>query len=252
MRSSILTRIALAALLFAAIPLSTAYAVAATPLVASPLTTSQATHLANLKTHGTTEIDRRISNLNAALLKLNATTKLTASDKTTLTTAINTEISSLNALKTKLTADTDLTTARADVQSIVNDYRVYVLLLPKTRLVASADRFTAVEGQLTQLVAKLQAKVGAAKAAGQNVTAMQTSLTDLKSKTADAQEKSTSTIAPLLALQPTDYNQDHAVLVNYRNTLMAAHDDVMAARDDAKSVIQALKGVASPSPSPHN
>lgn len=240
----------MAALLFAAIPLSSVNAVASTPLVASPLTTAQATHLDNLKSHGTAEIDRRISNLNAALLKLNATTKLTAADKTALTNTINAEISGLNTLKAKLTADTDLATARTDVQSIVSDYRVYVLLLPKTRLVASADRFTAVENQLTQLSVKLQTKVDAAKTAGKDVTTMQVSLTDLKNKLADAQEKSTSVIAPLLALQPTDYNQNHAVLVNYRNSLMAAHDGVMAARDDAKSVIQALKGTASPSASP--
>lgn len=257
MSSRTLFRRALAAALFSAIPLSSVNAISQPPTTAtaspSPLSTTQATHLANLKSHGTTEIERRLSNLNAALTKVSATTKLTAADKTALTNQINSEISSLTALKTKLTADTDLVTARTDVQSIVNDYRVYVLLLPKTRMVASADRFTEVETQLTTLASKLQAKVDADKTAGQDVSTIQKTLDDLKAKVADAQEKSTSVIAPLLALQPTDYNQNHAVLVNYRNSLQAAHTDVMAARDDAKTVIQELKGAkasSSPTASP--
>lgn len=251
MRTRALFRTALAATLFSAIPLSSVNAVVSPAPTAS--TNSQASHLANLKAHGTTEIERRLSNLTAALTKLSGTAKLTAADKTALTNQINAEISSLTALKSKLTADADLTTARADVKSIVNDYRVYVLLLPKTRMVASADRFSQVETQLTSLAAKLQAKVDADKTAGQDVSAMQKSLDDLKAKVADAQQKSTSVIAPLLALQPTDYNQNHTVLVNYRSSLQTAHTDVMAARDDAKSVIQSLKGAkssASPTASP--
>lgn len=257
MTARILQRTALAAALFAAIPLTSVDGVSQPPTTAtaspSPLSTSAANHLANLKSHGTSEIERRISNLTAAATKLSASTHLTPADKTALTNQINSEIASLGTLKSKLTADTNLTTARADVQSIVSDYRVYVLLLPKTRMVASADRFSEVEDQLTTLAAKLQSKINSAKASGQDVTAMQKSLADLNAKVADAKAKSASVVAPLLALQPTDYNSNHTVLVNYRNSLQAAHTDVMAARDDAKTIIQNLKSAkssASPAASP--
>ena len=259
--SSRLLRTAMAAALFSAIPLTSVDGVSQPPTTdkavaaktgASPaaLTTTQAAHLANLKAHGTTEIQRRLSNLTAALTKLSATTKLTAADKTALTNQINSEISSLTALKTKLAADTDLTTARADVQNIVSDYRVYVLLLPKTRLIATADSFSTVETQFNTLANLLQAKIDSTKKAGKDVTALQASLNDLDAKLTDARTKSSSVIAPLLALQPGDYNSNHAVLVNYRNTLRAADTDLTTARDDAKSIISGLKNPAKASASP--
>ena len=245
-----LLRATLAAVLVSALPLTVNAVVSPAP-TASPLSTTQATKLANLKSKGSTEIDRRISNLNAALTKLDASTKLAAADKTSLENQVKAEISGLTALKAKLIADTDLATARTDVQSIFADYRVYYLMLPKTRMVASADRFTSVEAALTTLEGKLQARVTAAKAAGKDITALQNLLDDMKAKIADAQAKSQSVVTPLLALQPTDYNQNHTVLLQYRASLKTAHDDLVASRDDAKTAIQDLKALGtSPTSSP--
>ncbi len=245
MKRRTFTRTAVAAFLFAAIPLSAANGITASPTVSSLTAAAQATRLANLKTRGTAEIDRRLANLNAALTKLTAGAKqtndgLVATPKTAFTKQIQDEITALTALKTKLAADADLATARVDVQSIVTDYRVYVLMLPKARMTASADRFAVVEAKLAALDATLQTKVNAQKAAGHDVTAMQASLDDLKAKTADATSKTSTLAAQLLAIQPTDYNANHAVLVTYRAALATAQTDVKAARDDAKSVIDAL------------
>jgi len=242
MKRRILARTMLAALLFAAIPISAVDGVAATTPAPSSLSAqAQTTRLHNLQTRGTAEIDRRVSNLNSALAKLGASTKLKTADKSALTQQVQTEVASLTALENKLVADTDLATARTDVQSIVTDYRVYVLMLPKVRLVASTDRFDVVEDKLATLNDTLQTKVNAAKSAGKDVTALQSSLDDMKAKTADATSKTSTLVAQLLALQPTDYNANHAVLLTYRTSLTAALADVKAARDDAKSVIDGLK-----------
>jgi chromosome segregation ATPase len=233
MKSRTLLRATLAAFLLAAMPVATVTAVTAT--------TTTAQRLANLKTKGAAEIDRRIANLSAALEKLTAGTKLTAADKATLTKQIQDEVTGLTALKTKLAADTDLAMTRTDVQSIVTEYRVYALMLPKARMAASADRFTVVEDKLTALHDELQTKVDAAKTAGKDTTAMQASLDDMKAKIASAKTKSGSLVTQLLALQPTDYNANHTVLAGYRDSLKGAHTDLKTARDDAKSVIDALK-----------
>jgi hypothetical protein len=239
MNTRVLIRAAIAAALIAAMPV-TALAVVSSPS-ATP-NAAQAQRLANLKSKGTTEIDRRVSNLNAALEKLSASAKLSAADKDALTQQIQTELTSLKALKTKLAGETDIAAARADVQSIVTDYRVYALMLPKTRMTASADRFAVAEDKLTALHDKLKTKVDAQNSSpASGISADQVKLTDMAAKIADAKAKSSSMVAQLLALQPTDYNANHTVLVSYRASLKTAQEDLKAARDDAKAVIDNLK-----------
>lgn len=236
-----LFKAAFAGILLAAIPVaSTSATVSPVPTPVAAATTAQ--HLANLKAKGTTEIDRRLANLNSALTKLAASNSLSAADKAALTKTVNDEIAGLTALKTKLAAETVIATARTEVASVVADYRVYALLLPKTRMVASADRFDVVETKLTDLHDKLAAKA--------TTDAEKAKLTDMAAKVADAKTKSSGLVAQLMALQPTDYNANHAVLVNYRASLKVAQTDLQAARDDAKAVIDQLKGGASPSASP--
>src|ERR1700683_867845 len=154
------------------------------PAIASLSAAVQATRLATLKTRGDAEINRRITDLTAALAKVQAVTTLTASDKSTLVSQIQTEVSGLNALKSKLDADTTLAAARTDVQSIVADFRVYVLMLPKAPLPAAFDSLAVVQTKLTALETQLQTAINNAKAAGKNVTAMQAGLTDMQAKTA--------------------------------------------------------------------
>jgi len=237
MNTKVLSRTLAAAVLIAALPLATATAVAVTP--GSALGAAQAQRLTNLKTKGAAEIDRRLANLNAAQAKLQAATTLTAANKTTLQQQVQAEITGLTNLKTKLAADTDLATARADVASIVADYRVYALMLPKARLVASGDRLSVVVNKLTDLSGQLQTKIDARAAAGQDVTALRASLADLNAKKADAVKQIVG-LTNLLALQPSDYNANHALLLTYRDGLRTAQTDLKAARDDAKSIIGAL------------
>jgi hypothetical protein len=224
-------------LLMAAMP-------ATSSALVSPAPTNTGTNtqkLENLKTKGAAEIDRRLTNLNEALAKLDASTTLKPADKSALDKTIAAELTGLKALKAKLAADSDLTTARTDVQSIFTDYRVYYLMLPKTRMISAADKFDVVETKLTKLEADLQAKVTAAKAAGQDVTAMQKLLDDMLAKDTDATTKTQGVVTPLLALQPADFNSNHTVLLQYRTTMAAALTDLQASRADAASVIAALK-----------
>jgi hypothetical protein len=215
-----LTRAATAAALVAAIPL--------TVIAASSPT------IAALKSKGDTEIARRIDNLDAASGKLSESKTVTDADKATLRKQIEDEVNGLTDLKEKLDAETTIAGARADVASIVTDYRVYALILPKVRMTASADRFAVVEDKLTALHDKLVTK------AGTDAT-LKSKLDDMSAKIAAAKTTSSSVVSQVIALQPTDYNQNHTVLVQYRASLKSAQQDLKAARDDAKFVIDSLK-----------
>jgi chromosome segregation ATPase len=213
------------------------------PQVTTPAVSSETTavRISNLKTRGTAEITRRITNLTGTLTSLNASTKLTSSDKASLVSQVNTEITGLTSLKSKLAADTTLAECEADVQSIVSDYRVYALLLPKVRMVTVADRFTAVEAELATVQVTLQAAVDAQKAAGKDTATLQTSLDDMQTKITAAQNLTQSIVPELLALQPSDYNTDHTILEAYRMSMTTALADLQAAQADAKTVASVVQ-----------
>src|SRR5690242_6888812 len=99
MKLSKLIRATIVGLCLAAMPLS------ATGVTSTPTPSPAANRLDQLKSKGSTEIDRRLANLKAALDKLSASTKLTDADKATLTKQINDEVSGLTALKTKLATE---------------------------------------------------------------------------------------------------------------------------------------------------
>jgi hypothetical protein len=144
------------------------------------------------------------------------------------------QIAGLVALKTKLAGETTVTAARADVASIVSDYRVYALTLPKARMIASADRFAVSQTKLTELYNKLATKVG-------DDATLKAKLQHMQEQITASATASTNVIPQLLALQPTDYNANRAVLVQYRASLKAAHDALKLAREDAKFIIDELK-----------
>lgn len=194
-------------------------------------------------TKGSQEIDRRITTLNTLTNKITAATKLTAADKASIAAQVSTEITSLTALKTKLAADTTLADAKADAQSIYTDYRVYALIVPKVRLVKTADDQQVVEVKLTALAAKLQTRLTSAKAAGKDTTSLQAQLDDLNAKVSAAQAISASIESKVIALQPSDYDSNHAVLSGDADQLKTAHSDNQAALTDAKAIVSGLKNL---------
>lgn len=246
-----LSRAALAGLIASTIPLATVSAVSSpSPSASSSPSATAATHLSNLKTKGAAEIARRQTNLQAAYAKLQQSTKLTASDQSALESQITAEENGLTNLGKQLAGETTLAAAQADVQSIINDYRVYVLMLPKTRLVTAADRIEVADANLTVTYGKLQTKLTEGQAAGQNVTVLETDLSDMNKQLTAAQTATSGIVSPLLALIPGDYNTDHSILTGYRTTLGNAAAEIKLARTDAQTIRDAIHGWTKPSPSP--
>jgi len=205
------------------------------------LTAAQQQRLQTIISKGDQEITRRLTTLNTLMSKINAATRLTASDKAALSNEVTTTISGLTSLKTTLDAETTLTAARTDVQSIYTEYRVYALVAPKIGLIKVADDQQVVESKLTALAQKLQTRITALQQAGKDVSSLQASLSDMTSKTAAAQAISSQIQSKVINLQPTDYNSDHALLSGDRDQLKTAHDDNQTAYNDAKTIVASLK-----------
>jgi ATP-dependent protease HslVU (ClpYQ) ATPase subunit len=225
----------IAGLLGATIPAASA--------LAATKTTSSAdqTRIAAIISRGDAEITRRLATLNTLTTTINGASHLTASDKTTLSGEVSSTISGLTSLKTQLDAEMTISGARTDAQNILSEYRVYALVAPKVRLIKVADDQQVVETKLTALATKLQARITTDQQAGKNVTALQSDLTDMTTKTQAAQQLSSSIESKIIGLEPSDYNSDHTILSGDGAQLKTAHADNQAAYQDAKNITAGLK-----------
>ncbi len=209
----------------------------------STLTQVQQTDLDNLKTKGNAEISRRLTDLNSADKSITDTTKLSSSDQTYLENEVTSEVTGLSNLQTTLAGETTLSAARTDVQSIFSEYRVYALVLPKVRLVSGADAELSTDSKLSTLQSQIQTQITADQNAGKNVSAVQADLTTMESKTSAAQSTASSLETNVLPLQPTNYDSDHTILSGDLAQLETAHSDNVAAAQEGKTIVNALKSL---------
>ncbi len=236
----------LVALLFVLLGLSTpAYAQTPTGASISPTFKARSAgvkteNLDRLKEKANREIDRRIAGLNRLIDLVNRIKRLTDSQKTDLTTQVQNQITSLQTLKTKIAADTDIATLRADVQSIVKDYRIYALFIPKIYIIANADRLLDIANEMTQVAAKLQIRIDAAKAVGNDTGEMQKLLTDYTAKVADAKSQAQNAINTVLPLTPDGYPGNKTTLMSARTMLQAARASLRTANKDSQQIRQLL------------
>lgn len=197
--------------------------------------------VAALKEKAIKEIDRRITSLNAVLTRLNSMKKLSTDNKTSLTTQVQSQINNLMALKTKIEADTDITTLKADVKSIVDSYRIYALFIPKVHIIASSDVMLDTVDKFNTLYSKLQIRIEQAKAAGKNVTSLETALTDMKVKVDDARTQAQGAQNLVASLKVEEYPGNKTELQKARTMLKTGQQDLVVARKDARTIVQSLK-----------
>lgn len=201
------------------------------------------------------EIENRITRLNALSVRIQAMKKVSAAAKANLKATIDAEIANLTALKAKIATNTDVETMRTDLQSITKAYRIYALIMPQIAILAAADRATVIADAMTTLSQKLAERITAAQTAGNNVSALQTALTDMNTKIADAKTQVTAAQQQVATLKAD--NGDQAIFDANKEALKAAHEkirtamkDLETARKDAQTISKGLKTFAKPSPSP--
>lgn len=194
------------------------------------------------------QIDARVKALTALSTRINEMRRVTTSQKASLTATLQAAITEMNALKAKIDADTDTATLKADIQSITKSYRIYLLVLPQGRITAAADRIMTTVGLMNDLSAKLQTRITEAQTAGQDVAAMNASLTDMNAKTADANVQANAAISLIANLNPDNGDQavfqsNQAALKDARAKIKLATQDLQTARKDAGAIAKALRSL---------
>ena len=184
---------------------------------------------------GNCAIQNRVTDLNAALTRVQGLDKASATTKTNLVQSIQTTLSSLATIKAKLDADTDVTVAQTDYRSIFTSVRVYALVLPRVWIVASGDRIATIVGELNQVSATLTAKNNALPE-GTLKTANANYLADMNAKVADASSKAATASLNVFALVPD--NGDATVRASNKATLKASQALIKAAQQDLKVAVQ--------------
>jgi hypothetical protein len=218
-----------------------------------PSRTPNADQIAQIKARADAEINRRVTALNSLINRLNGMKHLSADQKSSLISEIQSNITNLTTLKTKIDADTDLTTLRTDIQSITKAYRIFWLFMPKISIMSAADRILDITAYIATLFPKAQAKIDAAKAAGQDVTRLQSLLDEAKAKTTDATNQANNAVSTVSPLVPDNGNDQAlqsniAILKSARGMIIAAVRDLQTVREDLRMILEYVRQNRSPEP----
>ena len=199
--------------------------------------------VAHLIALGNCEVDRRYVTLDRLQATVIVAPFLTSGDRTALEDEIDATRTGLQGLKATIDADTTVAALKIDLPKIATDYRVYLLVVPQVHLTRGADAGSAAASRLTTLAGRLQQLITFAQSQGRDVTAAQAALAAMTTDISDATGQLNGLSAKLLALTPADWNGGTAapVLNGARASETSAHDELVAARNEAKAVIAALR-----------
>jgi hypothetical protein len=205
-------------------------------------------NITNTKTRDDSAITLRINSLNALLTRLGEMVRVSSSTKASISATIQTELTDMANLKAQIDADTSTSTLKTDSQSITKAYRIYALVLPQGRLTALADRVDTIVGMMTTVAGKFQTRITAAQSAGDNVSAEISVLADYNAKISDAQTQANAASSEIANLQPDQGNQtilqsNNQTLADARAKLKTASSDLIAARQDAGTLLTDLKSL---------
>jgi hypothetical protein len=189
-----------------------------------------------IKAAAHTAVTNRVTRLNSAIGVVTQNTHLGA-DQATLATRMQDDITGLNQLDATVQADTTAATAKADAQKVFTDFRIFALVLPVTHMVVATDTVNdAVVPRLNDITTKLQDLI-----TKKNATDQQATLDDMKTQIAAAQAATAGLSADLLTFTPAQWNANHTLLQADRDKLRTARTDLVKARQDAKSIVAALR-----------
>jgi hypothetical protein len=194
------------------------------------------TSLGAIQTAAHTAITTRVTMLNNAITVVKGRSDLGA-DQAARVTVMQNDITGLTQLDSTIQADTTIPAARADARKIFTDYRIFALVLPVTHMVVATDTIdNTVVPRLNDVVTKLQDLITKKNATGQQAT-----LDDMKAQIAAAQTATNGLSADLQTFTPAQWNANHTLLQPDRDKLRSARADLVEARQDAKSIVAALR-----------
>lgn len=200
-----------------------------------------ALNMDNAKQRATAEIDRRLTSLNKTIERLNKLNRLSSDVKTSLTAQVQVEIDSLTALKAKILADTDVATLKTDIQAIRNSHRIYAFFLPKVHILAAADAMIEAANKAAEIANMLETKITEARNKGQDVTFLETALSDMRTNIDAAKTAGENVQNRVSALALGGFPANKTALQEARTSLRAGKENLKTVRDDARDIWQALR-----------
>lgn len=203
--------------------------------------------IAKAKSRADQEIERRIEALTRLTARIQSMSRVSENVKTQMAAAVTAEISSLTALKAKIAADADIDALKIDIKSISQSYRIFALIIPAGHIAATADKIKSTADMMAAVGVKLQTRIAAAKTAGKEVSALETTLADFNAKLTDAKAQADAALSITAALQPdqgeAQFQANKKALMDARLKLKAGREDLKAARRDAGEIVQSLKSM---------
>jgi len=194
------------------------------------------------------EIARRITALNTLSSRTQAMKKLLDAEKNNLSLSIQSQMNILNDLKTKIDADSDVATLRADVMSITKSYRIYALVIPQGAIVATADRVLTIVDAMNADVSKVQKRLSSLPV-GTDTSSIQTALSDIAAKLADASTQAQTALSEVSSLVPDNGDTAKATankqaLTDARSKIKTASQDIQAARKDFTNILKGFLAIS--------
>lgn len=198
--------------------------------------------LESLRERALREIDRRLASLNKLSTRIDSLKRLSTGQKSSFKAGIQGQIDSLTSLRGTIETQTDAATLRSDVKSIRDSYRIYALYMPKIGTLVVIDVMNTTYNKLSELATKLDTRIQEAKAEGNDTTVLETALTDMKSDLESAKTNFTEAEQLVLPLEPEGFPGNKTQLQEARTKMQAARADFRSARENARTIIQGLKG----------
>ncbi len=203
------------------------------------------TRIANAKNHAFQEINRRISALNSLRTRIDATERLTITQKSSLNKSVMAQISALESLKGKIDSDVEIMALKEDIKSITKSYRIFLLVIPQGQITISADKIISISATILALSSKLSMRIDAAQAAGKDVASLKLTLSNINSKLASANTKASAAINLVSTLSPDNDDTAKAqintqALKDARAKIHAAMQDIKDARNDSKATVDRI------------
>jgi hypothetical protein len=208
-----------------------------------------AERLSDVQSRSDREISRRVDVVNKLIARLNSDTKLIDSDKTLLMNEDQAALSSLNALKAKIDADTTVADARTD-EATLPTIHVYDFIVPQNQRLITVDNLMTLASKTGTSLATIQAKVTNLQNQGNDMSAIQTLLTDANNKLLAINGQLTIDQKELTSLTPTSSN-NVSTFAQVRQDFVTMRTDFNGIKSDlvkTKANAQAMKKSATPAP----
>jgi hypothetical protein len=203
---------------------------------------TQAQHILAIQNRGNSDINNRVTSLNALIKQIENAKKISAAQKTDLINQIQAEIISITALEAQLKADNSLAQAKVDFQNIFAQHYIYIFYLPKIERIIAADAILQATSTFdSSVIPLLQGFINQVKTKGGDVTEMQTEISDLQTQITAANNLATAVINSLAQIQATQFKANSSIMKTSQQNLQSARADLETARSDSQSIILTLK-----------